>query len=40
VARLVARQLVAQQVLTTQDVRRLDEEIPEEWITWPDGAVA
>ncbi len=35
VARLVARQLVEQRVLRPRDVRRLDDEIPESWITWP-----
>ncbi|RKN45604.1 rhamnogalacturonan acetylesterase [Streptomyces hoynatensis] len=35
VARLVARQLLAQGVLGNRDTRRLDEEIPESWITWP-----
>ncbi|MBA4859883.1 rhamnogalacturonan acetylesterase [Streptomyces sp. PSKA54] len=37
VARLVAEQLVAQSVLATRDVRRLDDEIPESWITWPEA---
>lgn len=35
VARLVARRLVAQRVLGTRDVRRLSDEIPEAWVTWP-----
>ncbi|WP_328441280.1 rhamnogalacturonan acetylesterase [Streptomyces sp. NBC_00444] len=38
VARLVARELVRTRVLRPQDVRRLDEEIPESWITWPQAA--
>ncbi|OAH16490.1 rhamnogalacturonan acetylesterase [Streptomyces jeddahensis] len=37
VARLVAEQLVAGGVLATRDVRRLDDEIPESWITWPEA---
>ncbi|WP_031477337.1 rhamnogalacturonan acetylesterase [Streptomyces bicolor] len=35
VARLVARELLRTRVLGPRDVRRLDEEIPESWITWP-----
>ncbi|MGP3976227.1 rhamnogalacturonan acetylesterase [Streptomyces sp. 8N114] len=35
VARLVARQLVAHGVLSPKEVRRLDDEIPTSWITWP-----
>jgi lysophospholipase L1-like esterase len=35
VARLVAAELLHHRVLTPQDVRRLDAEIPESWITWP-----
>ncbi|MDT0341957.1 rhamnogalacturonan acetylesterase [Streptomyces sp. DSM 44938] len=35
IARLVAEQLLAQGVLRPRETRRLDEEIPEEWITWP-----
>ncbi|MGP4109504.1 rhamnogalacturonan acetylesterase [Streptomyces sp. 4N509B] len=35
VARLVAQQLVARGVLRPSDVRRLTDEVPEEWITWP-----
>ncbi|WP_369257525.1 rhamnogalacturonan acetylesterase [Streptomyces sp. R35] len=35
VARLVAAELLHRRVLTPRDVRRLDEEIPESWITWP-----
>ncbi|MFI9758650.1 rhamnogalacturonan acetylesterase [Streptomyces sp. NPDC051963] len=38
VARLVARELVRTRVLEPRDVRRLDEEIPEGWISWPEGA--
>ncbi len=37
VARLVARQLLERQVLAEGDVRRLDDEIPPEWITWPEA---
>ncbi|MGW1022683.1 rhamnogalacturonan acetylesterase [Streptomyces sp. NPDC002577] len=37
VARLVAEQLVARRVLAPRDVRRLDDEIPESWITWPEA---
>ncbi|MER5180606.1 rhamnogalacturonan acetylesterase [Streptomyces sp. NPDC002896] len=37
VARLVAEQLLARRVLATRDVRRLDDEIPESWITWPEA---
>ncbi|MGV9555843.1 rhamnogalacturonan acetylesterase [Streptomyces sp. NPDC003401] len=35
VARLVAAELLRRRVLTARDVRRLDTEIPESWITWP-----
>ncbi len=35
VSRLVARELLRTRVLGPQDVRRLDEEIPESWIIWP-----
>ena len=35
VARLVARELLRPRVLAPRDVRRLDERIPESWITWP-----
>jgi lysophospholipase L1-like esterase len=35
VARLVAAELLRRRVLAPQDVRRLDAEIPESWITWP-----
>ncbi|WLW56003.1 rhamnogalacturonan acetylesterase [Streptomyces sp. YU58] len=38
VARLVARELLRTRVLAPQDVRRLDQEIPEAWITWPEAA--
>ncbi|MDF3146224.1 MULTISPECIES: rhamnogalacturonan acetylesterase [unclassified Streptomyces] len=38
VARLVARELLRTRVLAPQDVRRLDEEIPESWVTWPQAA--
>lgn len=35
VARLVAAELLHRRVLAPRDVRRLDDEIPEAWITWP-----
>jgi lysophospholipase L1-like esterase len=35
VARLVASGLLHRRVLARRDVRRLDAEIPESWITWP-----
>ena len=35
VARLVVRELLRTRVLAPREVRRLDEEIPESWITWP-----
>ncbi|MET9892966.1 rhamnogalacturonan acetylesterase [Streptomyces sp. NPDC006465] len=35
VARLVAAGLLHRRVLAPRDVRRLDAEIPESWITWP-----
>ncbi|MFF3505104.1 rhamnogalacturonan acetylesterase [Streptomyces sp. NPDC003247] len=35
VARLVASGLLHRRVLRPRDVRRLDEEIPGSWITWP-----
>ncbi|WP_298553187.1 rhamnogalacturonan acetylesterase [Streptomyces luteogriseus] len=35
VARLVARELLRTRVLAPGEVRRLDETIPESWITWP-----
>ena len=38
VARLVARELLRTRVLGPRDVRRLDERIPESWITWPGPA--
>ncbi|WP_405878962.1 rhamnogalacturonan acetylesterase [Streptomyces sp. NBC_01384] len=38
VARLVAAELLHRQVLAPGDLRRLDEEVPESWITWPDAA--
>ncbi|WP_053670724.1 rhamnogalacturonan acetylesterase [Streptomyces sp. NRRL B-1140] len=38
VARLVARELLRSKVLTPSEVRRLDETIPESWITWPKAA--
>ncbi|MFF7792702.1 GDSL-type esterase/lipase family protein [Streptomyces sp. NPDC007991] len=38
VARLVARELLRTRVLGPSDVRRLDETIPESWITWPQAA--
>ncbi|MFH8607442.1 rhamnogalacturonan acetylesterase [Streptomyces sp. NPDC018029] len=38
VARLVAAELLHRRVLAPGDVRRLDDEIPESWITWPQGA--
>ncbi|GGW85996.1 rhamnogalacturonan acetylesterase [Streptomyces lomondensis] len=40
VARLVARELLRTRVLGPRDVRRLDERIPESWITWPEPAAA
>ncbi|MFI9343527.1 rhamnogalacturonan acetylesterase [Streptomyces sp. NPDC052773] len=39
VARLVVRELLRTRVLGPRDVRRLDEEIPESWISWPPAAV-
>ncbi|MFE7898589.1 rhamnogalacturonan acetylesterase [Streptomyces sp. NPDC057424] len=35
VARLVVRELRRTRVLAPRDVRRLDDDIPESWITWP-----
>ncbi|MEU3527158.1 rhamnogalacturonan acetylesterase [Streptomyces sp. NPDC038707] len=35
VARLVARELLRTRVLARSDVRRLDDDIPASWITWP-----
>nr|WP_254705936.1 rhamnogalacturonan acetylesterase [Streptomyces vilmorinianum] len=37
VARLVAAELLHTRVLGPSDTRRLDEEIPTRWITWPDA---
>jgi lysophospholipase L1-like esterase len=37
VARLVARELLRTSVLDPQDLHRLDETIPEPWITWPEA---
>ncbi|MGW0709844.1 rhamnogalacturonan acetylesterase [Streptomyces sp. NPDC002643] len=37
VARLVVRELLRGRVLARRDVRRLDEVIPESWITWPEA---
>ena len=37
VARLVARELLRTRVLAPRDVRRLGDEIPESWITWPEA---
>ncbi|MEV0635560.1 rhamnogalacturonan acetylesterase [Streptomyces sp. NPDC050619] len=38
VARLAAQELLRERVLTPRDVRRLDDEIPTSWITWPQAA--
>ncbi|GAA3890077.1 rhamnogalacturonan acetylesterase [Streptomyces lacrimifluminis] len=38
VARLVAAGLVRRRVLARREVRRLDDAIPESWITWPSAA--
>jgi lysophospholipase L1-like esterase len=38
VARLVARESLRTRALRPQDLRRLDEVIPQSWITWPDAA--
>ncbi|MFI2433726.1 rhamnogalacturonan acetylesterase [Streptomyces sp. NPDC018693] len=38
VARLVARELLRTGVLEPCDVRRLDDAVPESWITWPEGS--
>ncbi|MCL8010828.1 rhamnogalacturonan acetylesterase [Streptomyces sp. AS02] len=38
VARLVAGELLRTRVLGPHDVRRLGEEIPESWITWPEAS--
>ncbi|GKQ38294.1 rhamnogalacturonan acetylesterase [Streptomyces sp. A012304] len=40
VARLVAGELLHRRVLAPRDVRRLDAEIPEAWITWPPATPA
>ncbi|MEU5954657.1 rhamnogalacturonan acetylesterase [Streptomyces sp. NPDC047525] len=37
VARLVAAELLHRGVLAPRDVRRLDDAIPDSWITWPEG---
>ncbi|MGI5199079.1 rhamnogalacturonan acetylesterase [Streptomyces sp. CA-288835] len=37
VARLVAGELLRRRVLAPRDVRRLGDEIPESWITWPEA---
>jgi lysophospholipase L1-like esterase len=37
VARMVAAQLVERHVLDNRQVRRLDDEIPTSWITWPES---
>ncbi|TQE33695.1 rhamnogalacturonan acetylesterase [Streptomyces ipomoeae] len=37
VARLVATELLRRRVVSRRDVRRLDEAIPESWITWPEA---
>lgn len=37
VARLVAGELLHRRVLAPRDVRRLGDEIPEAWITWPEA---
>ncbi|MFD5322724.1 rhamnogalacturonan acetylesterase [Streptomyces sp. NPDC127092] len=37
VARLVTRELLRTRVLAPYETRRLDEEIPAGWITWPDS---
>ncbi|MGV9276198.1 rhamnogalacturonan acetylesterase [Streptomyces griseosporeus] len=37
VARLVAGELLRTRVLAPRDVRRLDDEIPTSWITWPEA---
>jgi lysophospholipase L1-like esterase len=38
VARLVGRQLLERGVLGAGDVQRLDEDVPDSWITWPQGS--
>ena len=37
VARLVAAELLRRRLLAPRDVRRLDDVIPESWITWPES---
>ncbi|MDG9715115.1 rhamnogalacturonan acetylesterase [Streptomyces sp. DH24] len=37
VARLVTRELLRTGVLRPRDVRRLDDVVPESWITWPEA---
>ncbi|WP_055616495.1 rhamnogalacturonan acetylesterase [Streptomyces phaeochromogenes] len=37
VARMVAGELLRRRVLARRDVRRLDEVIPESWISWPES---
>jgi lysophospholipase L1-like esterase len=38
VARLVAQELLRTRVLAPHDLHRLDEVIPESWITWPEAS--
>ncbi|MFE9696686.1 rhamnogalacturonan acetylesterase [Streptomyces sp. NPDC006270] len=38
VARMTARALLAKDVLAARDLRRLDDRVPAEWITWPGPA--
>ncbi|WP_454850610.1 hypothetical protein [Promicromonospora soli] len=40
VARMVARGLLAAGILAEQDVHRLDENVPEDWSTWPEAPPA
>ncbi|MEV6958367.1 rhamnogalacturonan acetylesterase [Streptomyces sp. NPDC051207] len=40
VARLVVRELLRTRVLAPRDVRRLDDAVPESWITWPEATPA
>jgi lysophospholipase L1-like esterase len=40
VARLVVRELLRTRVLAPRDVHRLDDDIPESWITWPRATTA
>jgi hypothetical protein len=35
VARMTAQELLSAGVIAPRDVRRLEDEIPESWITWP-----